>query len=612
MNPTIDVDTARELLAAVEAMAEGVAIFDADDRLVMCNRRFTEFFPGMEQFLMPGLQWQILLEEARRHGVDGGLEQIDLHLESGAESGLRVEAQRPGRRWLRMGIQNTPSGGFVLSLADTTEANQAAQLKAEADELLRKVLDACAANLMMTRIGDGEILYRNPASARLFGRRRSAREIFADPARRPDMLAELLATGAVDGFEAKLLRADGSVFPARVSARLVDYGGEDVIVSSASDMTQLYAQRDELARQREATFQNEKLTALGELLAGVAHELNNPLSVVVGQSMMLSEEAAGGPLSRRVGIISQSAERCARIVKTFLAMARQKPAQLVPVSLNEMVEAAVDVAGHGLGDGLRMALAPDLPPVLADEDQIAQVIVNLLVNAEQATAARGDAAEVVVSTAVRPEDDMVTVEVRDNGPGIPAGLKARIFEPFFTTKSEGSGVGLTLCHRIVDGHSGVLVPRDAPGGGTIFRLSLPVAVSAQMAAEVDADATPELYALLVEDEADVADMLRDMLASLGVRTKVAASAEAALQIVEEGGKPDVILSDLKMPGMGGEGLLRTLRQRWPALVARTAFITGDSMARETERLDRPVLEKPVIPRELRRLLRDLVGPGMQS
>lgn len=609
MTDDVETATAREIFGAVEALSEGLAIFDSEDALVLCNGRFKEMHPGLDTLLQGGLPWPIFLAEARRHRMAQGLDQLDLHLQSGSGAPLELEAPRPAGRWVRMGLAPTPSGGFVLTAADITEAYEAAELRAEADGLLRQVLDACSANLMMTRIADGEILYRNPASEALFGRQKSARDVFEDENRRPDMLAELLATGQIDDFECNLLRADRSDFPARVSARLVDYGGEDVIVSSATDMTQLYAQRDELARQREASFQNEKLTALGELLAGVAHELNNPLSVVVGQSLMLREETADTELSRRVEKISQSAERCAKIVKTFLAMARQKPARLAPVSLNTILETAVDVAGYGLrssGGSIEIALSEDLPPVKADEDQIAQVVVNLLINAEQAVKEQGSAATVTMRTFADPKGDAVIAEIADNGPGIPAGLRARIFEPFFTTKKSGAGVGLALCHRIVAGHSGSLTVDEAPGGGAAFRLSLPRATESPTKAAPTDDVAPSLSALVVEDEADVADMLSDMLGILGVTATVVTSAEAGIERLTTGPRPDVILSDLRMPGMGGEGLLRVLKQRWPTLVPRMAFVTGDSMTKDTRALGRPILEKPVIPHELRALLRTLI------
>lgn len=603
---------ARELYGAFEALSDGLCVFDAEEQLVFHNARMAEMHPGLEGLFQQGMSWAIFLSEAQKRGLGRGLEQLDLHIESGAQTTVEVEAPRPGDRWMRLRLTPTETGGFVLTVADITEARDAAELRAEADGLLRQVLDACAANLMMTRIGNGEILYRNPASAALFGKRSSAREVFEDAGNRPDMLAELLAAGYVDDFETNLVRADGSVFPGRVSARLVEYAGEEVIVSSAADMTQLYAQRDELARQREASFQNEKLTALGELLAGVAHELNNPLSVVVGQALMLKDDTEGTELFRRVDKISQSAERCAKIVKTFLAMARQKPARLEPVSMNAVTETAVDVAGFGIrasGGTLEMHLAEGLPPARADEDQIAQVLVNLLVNAEQATKDAGAQARVVLRSWHDAGRGQVVVSVSDNGPGIPAATRARIFEPFFTTKKDGAGVGLALCHRIVSGHSGTLRVDEAPGGGALFELSLPVSPKDETAPGGPRTGTdaPALHALLVEDEPDVSEMLAEMLQILGVDSTSAVSAEAALAALDGGLAPDVILSDFVMPGMGGAGLLRALRQDRPALAKRLAFITGDSLGGEARALGHPVLEKPVAPHDLRALLRDLIG-----
>lgn len=600
----------RELLGAVEALSEGLAVFDAEDDLILCNGRFRALHPGMETLLTNGLSWRIFVAEAQQRGCGRGLDQIDLLLNDSASGSSVIEASRPGGKWVRLRLDHTPSGGFILTVSDITEAHQAAELRAEADGLLRQVLDACSANLMMTRIGDGEILYRNPASAQLFGVRNSAREVFEDTARRPDMLAELLAAGYVDDFEVNLVKGDGTVFPGRVSARLVEFGGEKVIVSSAADMTQLYAQRDELDRQREATFQNEKLTAMGELLAGVAHELNNPLSVVVGQALMLQEEVAESTVAPRVEKIRGSAERCAKIVKTFLAMARQRPVQLEPVSLNAVLETAVDVAGFGIramGGRLDLDLASDLPLMRADEDQIAQVVVNLLVNAEQAIKHLGRAAHVVLRSYADPMRKQVIADVMDNGPGIPAEVRARIFEPFFTTKDDGAGVGLALCHRIVASHSGTLEAHRSDLGGALFRITLQEAdTEATATGGAAAEKPPPLHALIVEDEEDVAGMLSDMLEMIGVSSKLCASAEDAIATLEAGEKPDVILSDLVMPGIGGAGLLARIRQRWPKLEKRMAFVTGDSLGGQAQDLGKPVLEKPVAPHELRALLAKLI------
>ena len=411
-----------------------------------------------------------------------------------------------------------------------------------------------------------------------------------------------------------------SDLPASVTGRLINYEGEEVIVNSVMDLTELYAQRDELARQREASFQNEKLTALGELLAGVAHELNNPLSVVVGQSLMLKEENLNDDLARRVDKISASAERCAKIVKTFLAMARQKPTKLESISLNDVMEVALDVAAYGLratGAEIIINLADNLPNILADEDQIAQVFINLIVNAEHAVEDKGKDAKVSISIEYNSENGMVVAKFSDNGPGVPKHLRTRVFEPFFTTKNigKGTGVGLALCHRIITTHHGKLDVSDSRLGGARFSVELPVTLEVQ---DQDQNANGRLdkkvtniTALVVDDEIDVAEMICDMLNIVGINGTFVCSAEKAIEILTSGQTFDLIFSDLKMPGLSGLEFLEILYERWPAMTKRFTIITGDAMSSAVEdirqNINVPLLEKPVAPHELRNIVQQLVG-----
>ena len=176
-----------------------------------------------------------------------------------------------------------------------------------------------------------------------------------------------------------------------LTSRQILFQGEPAIVTTSVDLTALRAAQAEAARSREALHQSEKLTALGALLAGVAHELNNPLSVVVGYSSMLSEIGCDPAMAARAEKIHAAAERCARIVRTFLAMARARPPQREPVALCEVVMGALDLAGYGLRSAdveVETELPARLPPVHGDADQLHQVVVNLVVNAQQALIAR--------------------------------------------------------------------------------------------------------------------------------------------------------------------------------------------------------------------------------
>ena len=207
---------------------------------------------------------------------------------------------------------------------------------------------------------------------------------------------------------------------------LIEFNGEEVIVSSTRDLTEELALQEELANQQDMLFQNEKMSALGELLAGVAHELNNPLSIVVGHSLMLREETRDAEILRRIDKISNAAERSAKIVKTFLAMARQQPTKMEPVSLNAVLTTAIDVAGFGQQPEdveIVSRLPEDLPEILADGDQITQVMINLVINASQAISNSGVGDRIEVTARVEPVRNTLQIVIADNGPGIPQNIR---------------------------------------------------------------------------------------------------------------------------------------------------------------------------------------------
>jgi PAS domain S-box-containing protein len=473
----------------------------------------------------------------------------------------------------------------------------------ESDRLLHKlrlsearsaaVIDA-ALDAVIIADGDGRITGFNPAAERMFGYAarealgRLISETIVPPSHRAMHdagMRRFQATGQATvlgrRIELEGIKASGEIFPIEISIHRVDIPGEVSFAAYLRDLSALKAADREIAEQREKLHQSDKLSAMGSLLAGVAHELNNPLAVVVAHASLL-ESKARGSIKVRARKIHSAAERCARIVKSFLAMVRQKPAMREMTDLNGLVDGAVEMLGYGLksaGATVVREFEAGLPAIEADRDLFNQVIINLVVNAQQALADRPQPRTIWIRT--RSTAATVTLEVADNGAGIPAEIVPRIFDAYFTTKpvGVGTGIGLAICRDVVTAHGGELTHADRPGGGAVFRLVMPAAANRRDPAgrETRRGGT-RMSLLIVDDDADVAEALHDILVSSGHKARIAETGEIGLRLLDEGATFDAVFADLRMPDMNGSAFRNAVAARQPALARRTVIITGDVVA----------------------------------
>ena len=377
---------------------------------------------------------------------------------------------------------------------------------------------------------------------------------------------------------------------------------------------QVTERTQQLEAQRAALFQAEKVAAMGQLLAGVAHELNNPLSAIVGYTQLMLMRIDSGPMAEQLDRVAQSAERCTRIVKNFLSLARRHLPQRQRVRLNALVEEAVELLAYPFRiDNVEVTcrLGKDLPQMWADPHQLQQVLVNLLTNAHHAMRAAAQPRRIVLTTRYETATDRVVLTVADSGPGVPTDLQARIFEPFFTTKSpgQGTGLGLSLCRGIVEGHGGALRLETTPGGGATFVAELPIGVAPTALEEAPVvepmRPTVRKTILVVDDEPDVATLLAEALALDGHQVDTVHNGSDALERLRGRGY-HLIFSDMKMPGMSGAEFYRTVAQNLPGVERRMIFVTGDSMNVTTRRFLEETgaasLGKPFGIDEIRRLV----------
>lgn len=489
--------------------------------------------------------------------------------------------------------------------------------------------------------GEGHVVDFNPAAETLFGYARAeaiGQEIGGliipdrHRAAHDEGMKRYLSSGnsRVIGrrVELEAKTRDGRMVPVELAIADVSVGTNRLFTAHIRDLQPAKAAQFEIERQRDALYQKEKLAALGSLLSGVAHELNNPLSIVLGQAMMLREKVkllpAGDDLYDRAQKIEMAANRCARIVRTFLAMARQRKAERAYVSISKVVSDAIELLSYSLRTGgvsVATELAPDLPETHADADLLHQVLVNLIVNARQALEEKGgDNRRVIVRAFLEPATNTIVLEVADNGPGIPATIRNRIFDPFFTTKPQdhGTGIGLAVSRGLVEAHGGTLELAPAqPALGATFVVRLPV-TQGDGESQAPAGSEPEraipnvrlAEILVVDDEPELVELIADIVAGMGYRTTTATSGHAAQRLLAAGErKISAILCDIRMPDGDGPGLYDWLAANRPELARRIAFVTGDTLGpsagRFLARSGCPVIEKPFTPDDIAGVLRVL-------
>ena len=442
---------------------------------------------------------------------------------------------------------------------------------------------------------------------------------FVDDRARTDFLHQLTRDGRVQGYTLRLRRADGSSMWTEITARAEPDGPSRLRVEAVlRDVTSRKKLQDQARDLYHQLSQAEKMAALGQTISGVAHELNNPLATILACAERLASRRLDDATRRDVDAIHNAAERAARIVRSLQTFARKRHTTRTRVDLNQVVQDTIALRAFEQRAGnvaIIQALAAGLPPVFADPHQIQQVLLNLMVNAEQAMIDAHGRGTLVLRSWQDGERDAVVLEVADDGPGVPKEVETRIFDPFFTTKTvgKGTGLGLTVAYAIAQEHGGRLVMSPRQERGASFRLELPVGATPIRVPEAQQpDSMPAVppgtRALVVEDEDALGDAVAAALSDEGFAVDRAEDGAVALALVHER-RYDVILCDLKMPKVDGIAFFRELTETMPAVATRVVFMTGDVAGTEAGRF----LEESGcrwIPKPFR--LRDLVRVAREA
>jgi PAS domain S-box-containing protein len=590
-----------QLVDAIESLTEAFVLYDADDRLVLCNSKCSEFYDLSADLLVPGARFE---DHIRASAYRGQIAEAIGREEAWVQERVKQHQNPQGvylqqlsnGRWLQISERKTGEGGIVGVRTDITERVRAEEALRRSEERFRSLIEN-ALDIITVLDSDGAIRYESPSIERVLGYK--PRELvghnvfeFVHPGDLPDVMKTFTERSQIAGpappIEVRFQHKDGSWRILEViGSNLLDDPVMAGIVVNSRDIT-------ERRQLEERLRQSQKMEAIGRLAGGVAHDFNNILTVIRGYSELLLRHHLDehDPERKDIEHIKKAGERATSLTRQLLAFSRQQILQPSVFNLNAVVADLSEMLRRLIGEDIDLVilLDKDLGQVKADPGQIEQVILNLAINARDAMPQGG---KLSIETAnVNPDQDYgrrhiemelgpyVMLVVSDTGIGMDAKTRSHLFEPFFTTKEQGKGTGLGLAtvHGIINQSGGHIWVYSEPEQGTIFKIYLPRTDEAVESGDLDQVPAQSLRGsetiMLVEDEDMVRELARHVLTENGYRVLAAQHGEEALQVCERHKGPiHLLLTDVIMPyGLNGRELAERLALLCPEI--RVIYMSG--------------------------------------
>ncbi len=559
-------------------------------------------------------------------------------LEDSYDTEVRIRTADGSWRWVadRGQVIARDDDGRPLRAAGTHADIQARKEAAEAlersEERLAGIVRAAPLGITVSLTGDGTFIEVNDTFASMLGYERNELlghssiqlGLWVDPDERARVRAELVGENRVRAIPVHLRSRDGDIRTVELSAESITVDGQPCALALHKDVTESRLLEEQLR-------QAQKMEAIGRLASGVAHDFNNLLTAVTGHVEFLLEDLEEDDPRRADAYgIRESADRARRLTRQLLAFSRQQVLKPRQVDLGDVVASFEGLLRRLIGEDIDLRVIRHEPCLVrVDPGQLEQVVLNLAVNARDAMP---DGGALILETGRGhiAEDDggpvaplqpgrYAVLRVTDSGCGMDGKTRARIFEPFFTTKSEakGTGLGLSTVYGIISQSGGHIAVDSAPGEGTTFSIHLPLVEDGETEPIPESDSSNRRQhtagtgtVLLVEDEDAVRGLAQRVLQRAGYEVLPAPNGDLALRIVDERGQPDLLLTDMVMPGMSGRELTDTLRDRWPDLPVIVMSGYNEDMV-GTPREDAHFLPKPFTPAQLAEALHVALGPGLQ-
>jgi PAS domain S-box-containing protein len=488
----------------------------------------------------------------------------------------------------------------VCTARDLSELRKVQAVAREHQSLLTNILESARESIYAVDL-DGRFKWCNSATLLALGLRREdfigrfVTDLVYDADQQ--LVGEKLRIaqeGQAQTYEMRYFSGDGKLRYARVdNSPIVVEGRTTGVLGIARDITEQKEERERAARA-------DKLRALGQLASGVAHDFNNSLAAILGRAQLLRRQTQDDALVRNLEIIQTAAEDAAATVRRIQTFARKAPAkefEMLDVAglLNDAIEITrTRWENEARLRGLDYQVILDAASgqhTLGSASELREVFVNLIVNAVDAMPKGGK-----LSISCASEGPRLRLRFADSGTGMPEDVRQRIFDPFFTTKgAQGTGLGLSVSHSIVERHEGTISVSSEFGGGTVFTIDLPAAIVATEEKEVQAEVeeVPSLSILVIDDEPSVRETLAEMLEVMGHRVLLAESGQNALRTLAVNAC-DLVFTDLAMPEMDGWETSREIRKRWPDMnvVLVTGYGTGTVPPAGEDKLVNGIIGKP--------------------